>query len=663
MTPKYRADIDGLRAIAVLSVLFFHMKSPVFSGGYVGVDIFFVISGYLITTIIIREIANNDFSIAQFYERRFRRILPALTVVITISLATGSLLLHPNTLIDLGKSAIATTLFSSNILFYFESGYFDGPAELKPLLHTWSLAVEEQFYIFFPLLLVLIARAGTRHYLKWLVVLGSLSFVACVLGTNVNASGAFYLIPARAWELFMGSILALHALPIPKGRHIRELLSISGITLIAVGIFRYTSGTHFPGIAATMPTIGTALIIYSGFGGQTFISNILSQRPLVFIGLISYSLYLWHWPVMVYTRYYSIVELNTVQTGVMLAVILILSILSWRYVETPFRKKKLLASRHSLLTTSLVVSLAILCGGLVLVVKDGLPDRYENTVADNPGGTDSEWEYWTSCEGVTKRINNNQELCDIGMPEGEPSFILWGDSHAKALASGVDLSAKTLGVRGKIATQSACPPLLSIERPHRTSCYEFNQVVLREISNSPRIKTVILAARWALSTTGTRYKQESGSPVRLVDLQSPSNMDLSNRSLFEIGLMRTVDRLHSLGKNVVLVMPVPEIGFDVPSTNFISEITGRNVSVIISPTTAEYTQRIRDVTFVFAKIMKDYQIQIVNPASYLCKEDYCRVIDQGTLLYRDDDHLSTFGSRYISQIFDIIFREIVPSTQ
>jgi peptidoglycan/LPS O-acetylase OafA/YrhL len=198
MALGYRADIDGLRALAVLSVVFFHVGHTLFSGGYVGVDIFFVISGYLITTIIVKDIANNQFSLSQFYERRFRRILPALTVVIIFSLIVGAMLLPPSGLVDLGQSAVATSLFSSNILFYLESGYFDGPAELKPLLHTWSLAVEEQYYIFFPLLLILIAKVNVKYYLRCLLILGALSFITSVMYTKVDFSAAFYLIPTRA---------------------------------------------------------------------------------------------------------------------------------------------------------------------------------------------------------------------------------------------------------------------------------------------------------------------------------------------------------------------------------------------------------------------------------------------------------------------------------
>lgn len=438
MTPKYRSDIDGLRAVAVLSVLFFHSGVSIFSGGYVGVDVFFVISGYLITTIIVREIANNDFSIAKFYERRFRRILPALTVVITVSLIVGFLLLKPDAVIDLGQSAIATALFSSNMLFYFESGYFGGAAEMKPLLHTWSLAVEEQYYIFFPLLLILIAKKDTKHYLRWLIILGSLSFIAGVILTSIDSSAAFYWIPTRAWELFIGSILALHVIPSPSKRFIREVNTILGIAMIAFGVFLYTPETSFPGFAALLPTIGTALIIHSGSGGSSFIYKALSLRPIVFVGLISYSLYLWHWPVIVYTNILTIKEPSMSVMILMLALIFILSILSWKYIESPFRKKIFFKGRQSLLVTSAVVSVAIIVSGMVFIMNDGYPYRLTNNVASIPKEKDHKWHHWASCEKVVNRIKNGQNLCDIGKETESARFILWGDSHARALASGIN---------------------------------------------------------------------------------------------------------------------------------------------------------------------------------------------------------------------------------
>jgi peptidoglycan/LPS O-acetylase OafA/YrhL len=657
MTPKYRSDIDGLRAVAVLSVLFFHSGVSIFSGGYVGVDVFFVISGYLITTIIVREIANNDFSIAKFYERRFRRILPALTVVITVSLIVGFLLLKPDAVIDLGQSAIATALFSSNMLFYFESGYFGGAAEMKPLLHTWSLAVEEQYYIFFPLLLILIAKKDTKHYLRWLIILGSLSFIAGVILTSIDSSAAFYWIPTRAWELFIGSILALHVIPSPSKRFIREVNTILGIAMIAFGVFLYTPETSFPGFAALLPTIGTALIIHSGSGGSSFIYKALSLRPIVFVGLISYSLYLWHWPVIVYTNILTIKEPSMSVMILMLALIFILSILSWKYIESPFRKKIFFKGRQSLLVTSAVVSVAIIVSGMVFIMNDGYPYRLTNNVASIPKEKDHKWHHWASCEKVVNRIKNGQNLCDIGKETESARFILWGDSHARALASGINLSALNMGSRGKIATQSACPPLLSIERPNRTSCNEFNQAVLELISVTPEMETVILAARWALSTKGTRYKQESGDPVQLLDLDSPSSSNLSNVELFEIGLMRTIEKLHSLGKKVVLVNPVPEVGYDVPSALVVTNITGQDTNTIIAPTIEEYRKRTEEVESIFHQIKDRLPIELVAPDIYLCGTSYCKVVIDGVPLYRDDDHLSTFGSEYISQAFDGVLND------
>ncbi len=655
MIPKYRPDIDGLRAVAVLSVVLYHVGSSLFSGGYVGVDVFFVISGYLITTIIVKEIASGSFSIARFYERRARRILPALTAMVAATLLVGNLLLADSGRVDLGRSAIATALFSSNILFFLQAGYFDGPAEMKPLLHTWSLAVEEQYYIFFPLLLILIARFSKRRYLAWLAGLGALSLLACIVVTRIDASAAFYLIPTRAWELFLGSILSLHVLPQATSRSVREGTSLLGAGLIAYAVFRFTPDTPFPGVAATLPTIGAGLVIYAGIGGgASIVSRILSLRPVVFIGLISYSLYLWHWPVIAYTKLYSITGPTMGQTAVMVAAIFALSILSWRYVELPFRKAGPPSRTPLVLRNSAGVLAAIACTGLLIAAKQGLPT---STVASSAtaSSADPEWERWGRCEKALDHVRNVADLCDIGASQGPVTFLLWGDSHARALASGVQRSAASHGMRGKITTRLACPPLASIERPSRTSCNDFNNEVLQMLARSPDIHTVILAARWALSTTGKQYKAEAGPPVRLVDLASPHPAGASNVALFDLGLTRTIDRLHRLGKQVVLVDPVPEVGYDVPSAFFAARLTGRDVNRIIAPTAAEYATRTRDVASIFSRELRSGAVEIVDPARYLCTRRTCLVVDADQPLYRDDDHLSTFGSRRVAPAFDSIF--------
>jgi len=267
MPLKYRPDIDGLRAIAVLAVLFFHTGVPGFSGGFVGVDIFFVISGFLITSIILKDIKEEQFSIARFYERRIRRIFPALFPVIAFTLAVGAYLFDANAFKDLGQSITATTLFSSNILFWRESGYFAAASFTKPLLHTWSLAVEEQFYIFFPLALVFIHRFLKSRYILWIGIAIILSLGASIWGVYYKPSPTFYLVPTRAWELLAGSVLALGVLPNPSSAWLRNLLSATGLGLIMYSVGFYTEVTLFPGHNAIAPVMGAWLIIYSNRGG------------------------------------------------------------------------------------------------------------------------------------------------------------------------------------------------------------------------------------------------------------------------------------------------------------------------------------------------------------------------------------------------------------
>jgi peptidoglycan/LPS O-acetylase OafA/YrhL len=653
--PKYRPDIDGLRAVAVLSVLFFHSGFGAFSGGYVGVDVFFVISGYLITTIIVREIAAGEFSIRAFYERRFRRILPALVGVVLASLIVGCLLLPPDSVVELGRSAVATALFSSNIFFYLESGYFDAPAELKPLLHTWSLAVEEQYYIFFPLLLLFLARFGQRHYLAGLLVLGLASFMASVLWTASQPSLAFYLIPTRAWELFLGSVLALHVLPAPTARPWREVLTLVGVALIAYSVFVFDATTVFPGSAAAVPTLGAALVIYAGLGGGSVVAAALSWRPVVFVGLISYSLYLWHWPVIVYTKLLTIHEPSVTVIAAMIAVTFVLSILSWRYIETPLRVGDILRKPGSLLRASVLASLAIVVVGLSLVAADGLPGRYEVYF---PEAFDTERQRWNDCKKVSARLDSGRGLCPLGADGAEAQFILWGDSHAESLASGIDLSASDAGVAGVFATESACAPLLHIERPGRRKCELFNVTVLAYIAERSELETVILVGRWALLASGTRYKKESGEPVQLLDTLADEGATSSNEALFELGLRRTVSALTDMGRRVVILETVPEVGFEVPSAYLIAELTGRNVQTLIAPTVAEYSERNRAASSVLASLADSGAVQIIKPATTLCDEKVCAVTARGVPLYRDSNHLSTFGARYLAPQMDPVFSGI-----
>ena len=658
MNRKYRPDIDGLRAIAVLSVVFFHTGVELLSGGFVGVDIFFVISGYLITSIIIREIEANKFSVAKFYERRFRRILPVLTFVTITSLVVGAFLLRADDFKDLGKTALATTIFSSNIVFWQQSGYFDGPSALKPLLHTWSLAVEEQFYIFFPLLLMLIANRGSKKYLRWLILLVIISFIICQQSMKLDPSAAFFLFPTRAWELLIGSLLALNFLPTLTDNRLRHLLSIIGFLMMMLSIFLIDEKTAFPGVSAAIPTLGAALYIYSGTGGKGLANRILSIRPFVFVGLISYSLYMWHWPIIVYTKLFMIRELTVIEIGIMLSSTFIISIFSWRFIEQTFRNNSLLKNRKMVFTSSSVISVIILSAGLLIIVTKGFPERYDFISLKDATNTDHEWKKWGKCQNVTKKIQNNQELCIIGKNDKQPSFIFWGDSHAKALAPSVNLSAINHDLSGRIATLAACPPLLSIERANSLECDKFNKMVLQYIVDNPELITVILAARWTLAANGKRYKNEEGAPVKLIDLQSSNSSGMTNKVLFGIGLRRTINALQKINRQVILVSQIPEIGYDVPSVMFIAKSTNRNVESIISPTVNDYLIRNETVISTFSALKAKRDIILVDPYKLLCRKASCKVFSDNILLYRDNNHLSTYGAKYVSSAFDNVFKDI-----
>ena len=337
-TDRYRRDIDGLRAVAILPVLLFHAHVPGFSGGYVGVDIFFVISGYLITGIIAREVDQGRFSILRFYERRFRRIMPALALMMLAVLAASAWLYLPADLASVPKSALAATLFVSNLWFFTDTGYFAGGADVKPLLHTWSLAVEEQYYIGFPVLLMLLARAGSRWRSAIVATLALLSLSLSVFMQRDTSGFAFYLLPTRAWELFAGALLALGCIPAIRQRWKREAIAWGGMAAIMLAVACYDRDTLFPGIAAMAPVLGAAALIHAAPGTRA--ARLLGCPPLVGVGLISYSLYLWHWPLIVFTEYATDMPLAGYTRIAVIAAALIAALVSWRFVERPFRDSR-----------------------------------------------------------------------------------------------------------------------------------------------------------------------------------------------------------------------------------------------------------------------------------------------------------------------------------
>ena len=378
---EYRADIDGLRAVAVVSVMLFHANVPGFSGGYVGVDVFFVISGYLITGILTRELAEGRFSFLGFYERRIRRIFPALFTMLLAVTAIGIVIFPPQQLRDYARSMLSLLGLSSNLYFRhtsFATGYFADESTVQYLLHTWTLSLEEQFYLFFPMLLLCLHRFARRSMLPLLLGLACLSYIAGVLEVRAHPVTAFYLLPGRAWELMLGAILAMNALPALRTAWARSQLGAVGLTGIVYSVVAYSSATPFPGAAALLPCIGTALILYSGQHGASRMKSLLGLPPLVFVGLISYSLYLWHWPAIVLTKYFYADYATPPSNQIPGMVISFgLAIVTFAWVETPFRLRRIRQPKtHAAVWTGLAASavMAVVCGALI--ASGGWPRRF-----------------------------------------------------------------------------------------------------------------------------------------------------------------------------------------------------------------------------------------------------------------------------------------------
>ncbi|GIU09734.1 MULTISPECIES: acyltransferase family protein [unclassified Shewanella] len=452
---RYRAEVDGLRALAVIPVILFHAGFNQFSGGFVGVDVFFVISGYLITSIILNELEQEKFSILNFYERRARRILPVLFFVILVCIPFAWLWLMPLDLQDFFQSIVAVATFSSNILFWLESDYFDTAAELKPLLHTWSLAVEEQYYIFFPLLLMMLWGMGKRVILVAFAIIFLLSLSLAQWAAFNAPSANFYLLPTRGWELLIGVFAAFflnQQLPHWMTSSLNNSLSILGLLLIVFSIFIFDSSVPFPSVYALVPTIGTVLIIVFAQEGS-WVQRCLSFKPLVGVGLISYSAYLWHQPVFAFVKYRSFTEPSVWLMLSLCAAVVGLSYLSWRFVEIPFRNKQAY-SRQFIFSSGGVLTAVLVIGGLWidnqqlykandayldLMVKSYQPDNREL-------GADS-WQYLRTLSGnqdygVDK--NNFDRTQWFEVEDDRQKLLIVGNSHSKDLFNVLTSSEATL---------------------------------------------------------------------------------------------------------------------------------------------------------------------------------------------------------------------------
>ncbi len=650
----YRPDIDGLRAIAVLAVLLYHVGGFGLSGGFGGVDVFFVISGYLITTIIQREIEAGTFSLLNFYERRIRRIFPALVAVAVAATAVSAMLLLPEDFKEYGKSLLNLMAISSNYYFLRKTGYFDAAAGEKPLLHTWSLAVEEQFYIVFPLLLLVLSRFGRRAVILGLVVLAAGSFMTSIAALDRAPARAFFATPGRVWELLVGVLTALMGPAMITSRVQREAVAAVGLALIAYGYFFYSDATPFPGPAALVFCIGAALVIYAGTnGGETLTGRVLSSPLFAGIGLISYSVYLWHWPLIVFVRY-RFPELFSGEGAAIIGLrftlvtaSLVLGFLSWRFIERPFRARAGTSAQRYAYAWFLGLTAALIAVALPVIKLKGLPERWPREVGEMLKESERP-------EGVCKPIATAgpwpKEACRIGPESAAAGTLLWGDSHAQMLMDGFETARRQSNQTVIVAALIACPPLAGVTltgRAREEQCRALGDNVLTALAESG-VRTVVMAARWAYYAEGVGDDMGGGRPMQL----SPDGI-ANNPAVFTALFEDTVRRVLALGREVVIIGPIPEHRFHVSSA------MARNLVWQQAPPPelprAVFDERQRHVRPLLERLDALPGVRVLYPDRIFCGGATCRYAQEKWPLYVDPNHLTLAGIKQMAPLINEIF--------
>ncbi|TAK90619.1 MAG: acyltransferase [Burkholderiaceae bacterium] len=665
--PKYRADIDGLRAIAVLAVLGFHAFPSWVKGGFVGVDVFFVISGFLITSIILDNLDKGTFSFPAFFARRIKRIFPALILVMLATYVFGWFALLAVEYKQLGKHIAAGAGFISNFIFWQEAGYFDTAADTKPLLHVWSLGIEEQFYIVWPLLLFFAWEKHLRFL--WLcTVIAAVSFALNIERSSWDAVAAFYSPAMRFWELLLGGFLAyikIHDMSFmiflnqkvsaflgkplcassasADGKVLREIQSIVGIVLIGSAIVLIDKEKVFPGWWALLPTIGAFLVLCAGQQAW-FNRTVLSSRVLVWVGLISFPLYLWHWPLLSFAR---ITENATPSSEIRIAALLISLILAWLtyvLIEKPIRFGKY-SNKKIVILCLLMLVIGLL--GYYTDKKNGLGFRlkeFELAVKD----INLVIENTPVCKAV---IPVDSRYCLISDPSRPPSVALIGDSHSNRLFAPLERRYKEIGENLLQLGGGGCLPFWNLETGspgNSNNCAAQMAPQLDFLLASKTIKTIIFMHRGPVHIEGIDLS--TNTKLFIKDLSRPEIVD--TRKIYEGGLVETLRRFSNAGKKIILIIDAPEFDYNplscVDLVRPLSFTSKKRLSCRIGKSDVDRRNYNYIKITTAASILFD-NVRVVNLQDALCDENYCYGVKDGKLLYRDADHLNPFGAEYVTR--------------
>jgi peptidoglycan/LPS O-acetylase OafA/YrhL len=617
----YRPDLDGLRAVAVLSVIAYHLAHKALPGGYLGVDIFFVLSGYLITAIIWREQLAGRFSLATFYSRRVRRIMPALLLVLLVTAGVSALVLLPLDLVGMARSLLPALGFVANFYFWRDTDYFSRQADEKPLLHIWSLGVEEQFYLLFPLLLMLLARRADRA----VAIIGAVAMISLAGNVMALQGGAglpaFYLLPTRAWDLGTGALLAVVPVAIRSPRW-AAAAGGGGAALVALSLA--TGRNLFPPSLpdALAVVAGTALLIAAGTQPANPASRALSLRGPVFVGLISYSLYLWHWPLLVILKYCLVRGLNGVEVVAALLVMALCATLSWRYVERPFRSRE---------TPMRFVYLAVGAATLVtagismlLLAGQGFPARLDPAAARINAAVGSNYR----CPLADYMYFQESRACELNLQSRDPAeadVVLFGNSHAQMYAPLVRDLIVARSLHGLLVPMNGCTPTLGFNVS--SACEALASRNLEAIAALPRASVVVIATTWPRTDSG----QQAGAHA------------------FIAGLDRAIDRLRATGKRVVLVGPIVLPGWDVPSELSRSLAFNRPRSRPLFSPRADF-EKFFGTTIAHFEDRTD--VVFIRPDRIQCPGERCEFLMDGHSLFADSNHLSTAELHRFAVMFE-----------
>ena len=657
--PSYRADIDGLRALAVVAVIAFHAFPDQVSGGFIGVDIFFVISGFLITTLIQNSLQHQSFSFRTFYASRVRRIFPALVIVLLTCQVFGWFALLSNEYKALGKHIAASTAFIPNVIFWSESGYFDYAADAKPLLHLWSLGIEEQFYLFWPIVIWL----GFKYKVST-VRIGTALFLGSLLLNLVmieeSPSAAFFSPFTRMWELLSGCLLAclvsskliaIESFNTKLGsiKLIRQAISMIGLVLLLLGACMFDQDMLYPGAWALVPVLGTCFIIFAG--DQSWVNtSILSNRLLVWIGLISFPLYLWHWPLLSFARIIEGSRPDWQIRTVLVAISFVLAVLTYYVIERPIRFGRNMRSK----TYALIMMMSLLGAlGFITNLQDGFKFRTTDKAIEAQLA-DLKFDIPDGEEWYCKDMSPDGPRCHTTGPN--PSVVVIGDSHALTIYSGLRERFKSKGQDiGLYGASDGCPPLLNViiqdQGGDVRNCLKKGSRAVQRIIADTSIKEVILTSRGPMYTTAKGFgdvELEQFGPW-ILHFDGEDKGLRSNEEVFASGLTKTLDALLAAGKKVIFLHDVPELGFDIRSCFSFRPMT--ITSKVVSPCAVsrkEFEARAEAYRTMVNKILLERpEIKVIDLSDALCDEKWCWGARDDVLFYIDDDHLSHRGADYV----------------